>query len=448
MATPHVTRSASSSAARGSRLGERLRQLRVASGLTQSELAGERFSKEYVSQIERGKTRPTQETIEWLAARLGVDPSFLASGVSADQRARVEATLARAEAMLEDRDFAGALEEFETAATAARAAGAPELEARQLSGLGWAQLQIGDARRALKTLEQARALVEGPGFTDLDRADVLFRLGACRLGLSSIASAVGLLTEALTLAEQSGLPCDQLRARILATRSRCRRRQRDWEAAREDVELALELVEGLNDKRGLAHINLQASLIAERNGQWVLARSYAERARSLFEELNDRRELGWILNNLGAIQFLLGNANDAVKYMTDAFAVALDLGDDAEAGRVIGSLAQVNLESGDATLAEEQAEKALSYLDGRIDLLDHLGSAQLTLGKALLAQGRLDESEHVLHSAEETLAQLSSASHKAAAWVARGDLAQARGDDAAAARLYRRAAEALQDLRF
>src|SRR5207248_4375561 len=58
----------------GLRVGERLRQLRVASGLTQSELAGERFSKEYVSQIERGKTRPTQETVEWLAARLGVDP--------------------------------------------------------------------------------------------------------------------------------------------------------------------------------------------------------------------------------------------------------------------------------------------------------------------------------------------------------------------------------------
>ena len=43
-------------------LGERLRQLRVAAGLTQSELAGDRFSKEYLSQIERGKTRPTGET--------------------------------------------------------------------------------------------------------------------------------------------------------------------------------------------------------------------------------------------------------------------------------------------------------------------------------------------------------------------------------------------------
>ena len=75
-------------------LGERLRQLRVAAGMSQTALAGERFSKEYVSQIERGKTRPTRETIEWLARRLGVDPGFLTSGVSSDERSRVEVRLA------------------------------------------------------------------------------------------------------------------------------------------------------------------------------------------------------------------------------------------------------------------------------------------------------------------------------------------------------------------
>src|SRR6476620_7996559 len=112
----------------GLRLGERLRQLRVAAGLTQSDLAGERFSKEYVSQIERGKTRPTRETIEWLAIRLGVDPSFLASGVSADERGRLEATLTRAEALTEANEFDEALAEFEKARVAVTGTGSPELE--------------------------------------------------------------------------------------------------------------------------------------------------------------------------------------------------------------------------------------------------------------------------------------------------------------------------------
>ena len=81
-----------------SQLGERVRQLRVAAGMTQTDLAGDRFSKEYVSQIERGKTRPTAETIEWLAARLGVDAGILANGVSAAARSPVETIHARPEA--------------------------------------------------------------------------------------------------------------------------------------------------------------------------------------------------------------------------------------------------------------------------------------------------------------------------------------------------------------
>src|ERR671932_893539 len=98
---PRAATTSRRSAHSGNRLGERLRQLRVAAGLTQSELAGERFSKEYVSQIERGKTRPTRETIQWLAARLGVDPGFLANGVATDERSRLEGALARAEALIE-----------------------------------------------------------------------------------------------------------------------------------------------------------------------------------------------------------------------------------------------------------------------------------------------------------------------------------------------------------
>src|SRR5436305_7893998 len=121
-------------------LGVRLRQLRAAAGLTQSDLAGDRFSKEYVSQIERGKTRPTRETIEWLAARLGVDPGFLANGVATDERGRLEGALARAEALLEGADNEQAAAEYEALVPAARATGVPELEARALVGAGRTQM--------------------------------------------------------------------------------------------------------------------------------------------------------------------------------------------------------------------------------------------------------------------------------------------------------------------
>src|SRR5205814_625891 len=146
--------------------------------------------------------------------------------------------------------------------------------------------------------------------------------------------------------DRTELPCDLLRSNILGWRSRCYRCQRDWEAAREDVERALELADGLNDRQAAADIFFQASLVAEREGHWVLARSYAEQAKTLLE------------------------------------------------------------------------------------------------------QDRLNEADEMFQAADNSFEQLSSASHRAAAWVAIGDLAVKRGDDREAARQFRRAAETLQDFRF
>jgi tetratricopeptide (TPR) repeat protein len=432
----------------GLELGERMRQLRIVAGLTQTELAGGRFSKEYVSQIERGKTRPTPETLEWLANRLGVDPGFLASGVSTAERARVETALARGEALTDAVELDEAIAEFSRARTSATATAAVDLELRALTGEAWARIQQGEIRLAMELLERARPLTDRPEFSDIDRADVLFRLGVCRYKLSSISTAIGLFNEAMGLAEASALPCDLLRSNILGWRSRCYRRQRDFEAAREDIERALELAEGLNDLRTAAHVYFQASLVSEREGHWVLARSYAERARNAYEQLSDRANVGRLLNNLGGLTYLLGRPEEAVEYLKDSFRVALETGNDPDAGHVMCSLAEVHLGIGETTQAETEARKALELFAGRVDYLHEIGTAQLALGRALLGQDRLNEAEEMFVAADSSYEQLSSASHRAAAWVALGDLATKRGEDAEAARHYRRAAEALQDFRF
>src|ERR671932_2941565 len=188
---PHQPRTAPQP--NGLRLGERLRQLRVAAGLTQSDLAGERFSKEYVSQIERGKTRPTRETIDWLAERLGVDAGFLANGVSDDQRGRVDAALTRAEALLEKGDDEAVIAEIDECRSAVLATGLPELEVRALSTEAYARMRQGQVHRAIELLNRARTIAEAATFSDVERAEILLRLGVCRYRLSSIQTALGLL---------------------------------------------------------------------------------------------------------------------------------------------------------------------------------------------------------------------------------------------------------------
>jgi tetratricopeptide (TPR) repeat protein len=444
--TSAATRQAS--APSGARLGDRLRLLRVAAGLTQTELAGDRFSKEYVSQIERGKTRPTAETVEWLAQRLEVDPAFLSSGVSTDERSRVEALLARAEALSKAYRYKEAVEAYAEARKAVSATNSVELEVRTLSGEAWARMQEGDVRAAVELLNGARATAEGSVFSDVDRAELVFRLGVCRYKLSSVSTAIALLDEALVLAERSDLPCDGLRSDIYHWRSRCHRRQRDFEAAREDVEHALELAQGVDDRRKMADAYFQASLVSERTGHWVLSRNYAERAKTLFQELDDERTVGRLLNNLGGLSLLLGKPHQAIEQLKASFAVAVEVDSKGDAAQAMGGLATVHLRLGEWEAAEEHARQALQLLEGREDFLDEIGQSQLVLGRSLLERDRFDEAEESFRAADATFEQFSSVSHRANVWVALGDLAARRGQDTEAARLYRNAAEALQDMRF
>src|ERR671925_237960 len=382
-------------------LGSRVRRLRNERGLTQTELAAARVSKEYISQIETGKTRPTQQMLDWLAERLGVDPHYLVEGVSDRDHREHEAVVVRAEEAVREKRYRDAVDAI---SSLARTPGSPELHLRALFAESWARMYLGELRTALDRLERARGLVHEPTFGDLDGAEVFYRLGCCRYKLTHVERALEDFTAALELADRSGESCDRLRANILHWRSRCYRRHRDWEAAREDIERAMEL----------------------------------------YEAVDDPVNVGRLLNNLGCLSFLLGDKEQAVAQLKDAFRIELET-DDPAGAQAVSSLAQVHLRSGEIELAEQQARHALELLDDRTDYLDEIGNAQLVLGRALLEQGRLDEAEQTFAQAEQSLSQLSSASHRATAWTAQGELALARGDDRRAGALFRQAAVALQD---
>ena len=145
---------------------------------------------------------------------------------------------------------------------------------------------------------------------------------------------------------------------------------------------------------------------------------------------------------------MLGKSEESERLLKEAFHVALDMDSEIDAAYAIASLAKVNLETGKLTQSETQARRALQLLDERVDHLAEIGNAQLVLGRSLLQQGRLEESDEWLRASERSFEQVESPGHRSAALVARGDLAVEIGDDRGAAHLFRKAAELLQDVRF
>src|SRR3954463_3825827 len=61
------------------RLGGRLKAARLRSSLTQQQLAGDRYTKAYVSALENGLVRPSMAALSFFAGRLGLAPSQLTS---------------------------------------------------------------------------------------------------------------------------------------------------------------------------------------------------------------------------------------------------------------------------------------------------------------------------------------------------------------------------------
>ncbi len=427
-------------------LGERVRLLRRSAGLSQAELAAGRFSKEYVSQIERGKTQPTRETLEWLAGRLGTDREFLEDGVSRADAERFDAALREAEELVERHRYDEGVRAFRAAREVAGAGrSAPALSLRLLKGEAWARTRNGELDEAMSLLEQAAAMALAAGFGEVDRAEIVFQVGVVRYHQARIPEAVVLLDEALLLAESSEAPSDRLRSDVLHWRARCHRRNRDWVAAQEDVERALELAEAAADERRAADALFQASLVAQRQGRWVLARTYAERARALFDELGDSATVARLLNNLAGLNHLLGDADEALSLLEQAFGMFVELDLAVDAGYVCSSLAEIHLDRDEPALAESNARKALDLLGGRVDHLQEIGTAELALGRSLAAQGSLDEGEQWIARADETFEQARSAAHRSYAWIAQGDVQLERGNDGVAAGLFRRAALALHE---
>lgn len=89
-------------------LGEKIRQARLAAGLSQRQLCGEEITRNMLSLIEHGSARPSMKTLALLAGRLGKPMSYFLEEDARDQSELTESAeaLRRAkEALSEHRDL-------------------------------------------------------------------------------------------------------------------------------------------------------------------------------------------------------------------------------------------------------------------------------------------------------------------------------------------------------
>ena len=223
----------------------------------------------------------------------------------------------------------------------------------------------------------------------------------------------------------SDLIDDRLRSRIFRWRSRCYRRQRDCEGARGDVE-----ARSRSSPSGSATATRSPTATSRRRSSRSGTDSGCSRARTPSGRRSSTRNrttslsVGRLLNNLGGLTFLLGDPEEAERLAArPAFSVALEVGSEPDAAQAVSSLAQVHLRTGQPELCRgagaacaEPARRA-----SRLSRRERERPARARARTARAGQASTRPSA-AMAASEATFEQLSSASHRAAAWTAQAEL--------------------------
>ena len=299
---------------------------------------------------------------------------------------------------VERQRYEEALDEYDALATAV-AHGRLELELRSLSRRGLGAHPAGEVRRRSSCSSALASSTEGAellGHRPRGRALPPRRLP---LQASSIATALGLLNEALTLADRSGLPCDLLRVG--------------------HPRLALPLLPpparlggGARGRRAGARARPRRSTTAARSrtrtsrprsspsGGALGARPHLRRAaRGLLRGARRPRECRPAAEQPRRPELLLGKPEQAVEHLKAAFTVAIEW---QRRGRRAGGSARSRRCTCTAAVRPGRGAGApragAARRPGRLPARNR--PTQLVLGRALLEQDRLDEAEKWLRAAD------------------------------------------------
>ncbi|MEU0167460.1 helix-turn-helix domain-containing protein [Streptomyces iakyrus] len=408
-------------------IGRRVQRLRVERGLTQRQLAEPVYTPAYISTLESGRVRPSDDALRHLADRLGVAFDELASGHSArlvtELRLRLteaQRTLAVGETEAAAGQYAGLLAEAETHALAAERsaallglgecaletgelvagrqyfeqaeeclAGAP-LPARvpALRGRAVAHYLAGELRYAVYLLETALDELNRGGLHD---PDALLLLYASAIGpymdMGAHARAAQAAEFALALAPQSGDPA--LVARM--HRSVARTLVAEGRLAEADASLAkaAELYRGLQIRTELANCHWMRGYVYAQDGQLERAEAELREALGMLSAKRAALYSSQVAVELADVLHRRGRSDEAAALLHDVLGhLSPERGavHSAAAHRLLGIIAE------DARRTEEAEEhyvRALSLLE-RAGAAGDLADLCRLLGDLLRRTGRVE----------------------------------------------------------
>ncbi|MFG2553840.1 tetratricopeptide repeat protein [Streptomyces sp. NPDC048581] len=410
-------------------IGRRVQQLRADRGLTQRQLAEPAYTPAYISTLEAGRVRASDDALRHIAERLGVAFEELATGRPAHLVTDLRLRLTEAQRALATGDAETAAERYAALLAEAEAHGFVEERAVALLGLGECAIDAGEltsARRHFERAEQLLAEADAPlparvpalrgravshylagelryavyllesTLDELNRGglhdpDALLLLYASVIGpymdMGAHARAAQAAEYALALAPKAADPA--LVARM--HRSVARTLLAEGRVAEADASLAkaAELYRQLQIRTELANCHWMRGYVHAQNGELERAEAELREARTMLTAQRAALYTSQVAVELADVLHRRGKSDEAAALLHE---VLSDLSPErgalhsAAAHRLLGIIAE---DAQDTETAEEHYVRALSLLE-RAGAAGDLADLCRLLGDLLRRTGRVE----------------------------------------------------------
>lgn len=363
------------------RIGLRIREARHRTGLTQQQLAGERYTKAYVSALETGIARPSMVALNYLCERLGLPAShFIDEAHPTWTRLEIDMLLASG-------DWEAAADGYRTLLDDAADDGA---RAGLLRGMAEAMARLDRGKDAIAAASEAARLYADAG-RDEDAALARYWLAYGLYQADNEPDARSLLT-ALLEQVRSGLQVEpDFEMRLLTSLAAVESHTGQAARALAYLEEARGLAADLDDRRRAAFLfNLAVGY--RETGDFEAAIRSGTQGMALYRAAGATFESARIENDLALAYLANGQIDRARELARDAHRQIVETGDARWMSLVIDTEAQIALASGETEDALRLSEEAHRYAEASGNEPARLASI-LTEARALRRIGRHDQAE-------------------------------------------------------
>lgn len=372
-------------------LGDRIRHYRKQAGLTQRQLAGDRYTGAYVSALENGLVRASMAALTYLAQRLDVTVEQLLT----DQVPRWDRL--EADIQLASGDWHRAVDRY-TALIEQTAS--PTEQAQLLRGRAEAYCRLGRPRDAIADATVAQQELKRTGH-HADAAYAAYWLANAHYQLDNPAEARAIGHQVLAEV-RAGLSVQsdflwRLLVALAAVES--------WEGHHDRALTLLEEARALNqelDDRSRATILFSLAIGYAETGDHEAALRAGSQGLGLFEVTDARAEAASLRNSLALAYLHGGNLSRASELVAEARDAVSQLGDRRLLAHVAETQAQIALAADDEAMVIRQVDEALEL--ARSTHNTHAeSSALLTLARLHHRHRRVAEAETAYRQAADIL---------------------------------------------